>query len=368
RARLSDAKFFFEEDMKRKLADRVDDLKKVLFQKELGTTFEKTGRVVELAEFAAKAFYKDETVTADSRRAAWLSKADLVTGMVGEFPNLQGIMGGEYARRSGEKEEVAAAVAEHYMPRFSGDDVPKTPAGTAVSVADKTDTIAGIFLAGKSPTGSEDPYALRRQALGIIAIIYGGGFRVRLTELIRRAIELLRVNEEKRPKLESEILDFFRQRVGNQLTAEGFEYDTVEAVLAREFDDIIDARERVVSLHAFRKAEGFAPFIIAYKRVANIIPEGFEGSVDEALLKEPAEKELYAHYMEIKDEVSAMTEAGRYVDALERISAVRPYVDRLFDAVMVMDKDEKIRANRLALMSGLAGMFRNIADLRKIVV
>ena len=368
RARLSDAKFFFEEDMKRKLADRVDDLKKVLFQEKLGTTWEKVQRIIGLAEYIAGSFYNDAAVTDTAKRAAYLCKADLVTGMVYEFPNLQGIMGGEYARRTGEKEEVARAIVEHYMPRFSGDDVPSTPAGIAVSVADKIDTIAGIFSVGKAPTGSEDPYALRRQALGIIAIIYKGRIRTSLKALIAKAVGQLSVPEGGREKLEGDILDFFRLRVSNQLTSEGYQFDIVDAVLAREFDDIIDVRERVEALSRFRDMGEFLPFMSAFKRVANIIPEGFTGRLDEALLKDDAEKELYGHYIEIKGDVSGMLDARRYLDALNKIAAVRPYVDSFFDKVMVMDKDEAVKNNRLSLLSLLAAMFFRLADLKKIVV
>ncbi len=368
RARLSDAKFFFEEDMKRPFEDRVKDLKKVLFQEKLGTTYDKVQRVTHLAEFAAETLYKDKDTARLAKRAAHLCKADLVTSMVYEFPNLQGIMGAEYARRHGEKEEVAKAIVEHYMPRFSGDDVPATPAGTAVSLADKMDTIAGIFSVGKSPTGSEDPYALRRQALGIIAIIYKGGHRTSLAALIAKAVELLKVKEDATERLLGDILEFFRQRVNNQLVSEGFLYDTVDAVLAREFDDIIDARERVAALSAFRKEDGFGPFITAFKRVANIIPEGFSGKLDHAILKEPAEKELCDHYNAIKDEVRSMMGSGDYLGALNRIAEVRPYVDKFFDDVMVMDKDEAVKNNRLALLGLLAGMFFGLADLKKIAV
>jgi glycyl-tRNA synthetase beta chain len=368
RARLSDAKYFFETDMKRRLSDRVDDLKRVLFQKELGTVHDKTMRIVGLSEYVSRAFFGDREVEEAAKRAALLCKADLVTSMVYEFPNLQGIMGGEYARRTGEGEDVAKAIVEHYMPRFSGDDVPSGAAGTTVSVADKMDTIAGIFSIGKTPTGSEDPYALRRQALGVIAIIYKWGVRVSLRALISKAVELVGVAEGKRPGLEAEILEFFRARVNNQLTSEGFLYDIVDAVLARDFDDIIDVRARVSALSGFRGDPEFASFITAFKRVANIIPEGFTGTLDEALIREPAEKELHGHYLEVKDEVSRMIEAGEYDGALRRIAAIRPFVDKFFDDVMVMDKDPAVRDNHLALMGLLAGMFLHVADLKKIVI
>jgi glycyl-tRNA synthetase beta chain len=366
RARLSDAKFFYEEDMKKKLADRVEDLKKVVFQIKLGTVYAKTERVVELSGYIADTLFGGGKVTETAKRAGLLCKADLSTGMVYEFPNLQGVMGCEYARRTGEADDVAMAIVEHYMPRFSGDQVPSSQAGTAVSIADKMDTIAGIFSIGKSPSGSEDPYALRRQALGIIAMIYAGGYRVSLKKMISKAVILIKGGSDE--KLESEILEFFRLRVNNQLTNEGFEYDTVEAVLAREFDDIIDARNRVKDLSEFRKAAGFEPFIIAFKRVANIIPDGFSGQVDPKLFSAVAEGDLYAHYAEIKDEVFGMISSGKYLDALGRIAKIRPFVDKFFDAVMVMDKDEAVKNNRLSLLSLLAGMFYGIADLRKVVV
>lgn len=368
RARLSDAKYFYEHDLTRTLADRVDDLKKVTFQIKLGTTYEKVTRVVKLAEYIAGELYKDEKIIKDASRAAYLCKADLVTGMVYEFPNLQGTMGGEYARKTGENEAVAKAITEHYMPRFSGDSVPSTPAGTAVSMADKIDTIAGIFSIGKAPTGSEDPYALRRSALGIISMIYNGGFRLSLKKMISEAVSLLKVNDEARAALQDAVLDFFRQRVSGQLTSEGYAYDTVDSVLATYFDDVIDARERVLAISDFRKSNGFPAFITAFKRVANIIPAGFQEKLVEGLLVEPAEKDLYYHYQEIKDEVFSGIESGRYAHALGRIAGIRPFVDKFFDEVMVMDKDEAIKSNRLALLGLLAGMFLRLADIRKIVV
>ena len=368
RARLSDAKYFYKHDLARTLADRVDDLKKVVFQIKLGTTYEKVTRVVKLAEYIATELYKDDSVIKDASRAAYLCKADLVTGMVYEFPNLQGTMGGEYAAKTGENEAVAKAITEHYMPRFSGDFVPATAAGTAVSMADKIDTIAGIFSIGKAPTGSEDPYALRRSALGIIAMIYNGGFRLSLKPLISEAVSLLKVTDEARAALQDAVLDFFRQRVSGQLTSEGYAYDTVDSVLATYFDDVIDARERVVAISDFRKSDGFPAFITAFKRVANIIPAGFEEKLDEGLLVEPAEKDLYYHYREIRDEIFSGIESGRYAQVLDRIAGIRPFVDKFFDEVMVMDKDEAIKNNRLALLGLLAGMFLRLADIRKIVV
>ncbi len=390
RARLSDARYFYEHDLKKPLSERVDDLKKVVFQIKLGTTYEKVTRVMKLAEYAADVLYKNEKITKDASRAAYLCKADLVTGMVYEFPNLQGTMGGEYAGKTGENEEVSKAIAEHYYPRFSGDSVPSTPTGTCVSIADKIDTICGIFSIGKAPTGSEDPYGLRRNALGIIAMIYAGGFRVSLKSLISQAVSLLsltprpsgeghgvRALKEKKvarseaapaAALHAAILDFFRQRVSGQLTSDGYAYDTVDSVLATHFDDVVDARERVAAISEFRKSGDFPAFITAFKRVANIIPEGFAEQLDEGLLSEPAEEDLYYHYREIRDEVFGNIEAGRYGQALGRIAGIRPFVDRFFEDVMVMDKNRKTKNNRLALMGLLAGMFLNIADIRKIVV
>ncbi len=368
RARLSDARFFFDEDMARPLEDRVADLKKVVFQVKLGSVYDKAQRVVHLAEYIAGTLYEEGDVTKHAKRAAKLCKADLVTSMVYEFPNLQGTVGGDYAKRNGEHEEVATAIAEHYMPRFSGDSVPGSKTGTVVSMADKMDTIAAIFSVGKPPTGSEDPYALRRQALGIISMIYGNGIRTSLKSMIAKAVELLKAEPDKAASLEADILDFFRQRVNVQLTGDGFGYDSVDAVLAREFDDIVDARNRVVALSEFRTAGGFEPFITAFKRVANIIPEGFKGALDPSMLAEPSEKELYERFQEVRPGIRKMIQEERYGDALDAIAGIRPAVDKFFDDVMVMDKDEAVRNNRLSLMAELAGMFFRIADLKKIVV
>ena len=368
RARLSDAKFFFDEDMAHPLEDRVKDLKNVVFQVKLGSVYDKVQRVSHLAGFVADTLYGDGTTTKYARRAAHLCKADLLTSMVYEFANLQGIMGCDYAKRNGEPHEVAAAIAEHYMPRFSGDSVPETKTGTALSIADKMDTITGIFSAGKAPTGSEDPYALRRQALGIISIIYQGGIRTSLRTITGKSVEQLKLGDDESAKLVSDVMEFFRQRVNNQLTGEGYAYDTVDAVLAREFDDIIDARNRVKALSEFRKDPGFGPFITTFKRVANILPEGFEGRLDPALLSETAEREIYEQYETLSPDVSALVDEERYGEALFNIGAIRPAVDSFFDAVLVMDKDEAVKRNRLALIGLLAGMFFRIADLKKIVV
>jgi glycyl-tRNA synthetase beta chain len=368
RARLSDAKFFFDEDIKHKLDDKVRELKRVVFQEKLGSTYDKVQRVKHMAGYVAGVIADTEHTVKDARRAAQLCKADLLTHMVTEFAELQGITGAEYAIRQGENPEVAAAIREHYMPRYSGDALPESQTGTALSIADKIDTIAGIFSVGKTPTGSEDPYALRRQALGIVAMIYKKGLRLSLVDLIAEAVGQLKDLDMSPDELRGRILDFFRQRVANQFTAEGYEYDTVDAVLAREFDDIHDARERVAQLSEFRKQDGFEPFIVAFKRVANIIPDGFEGSLDEKKLVENAEIELCGSFKGIRDDVHGLTDSGRYAEALEKIATVRPAVDKFFDDVLVMDKDESIKNNRLSLMHAIEGMFMRIADLTKIVV
>jgi len=368
RARLSDAKFFFDEDIKHKLDDKVKELKRVVFQEKLGTTYDKVQRVKHMAGYVGGLIADNDQVVKDARRAAQLCKADLLTNMVTEFAELQGITGAEYAIRQGERPEVAAAIREHYMPRYSGDDLPASTAGAALSIADKMDTIAGIFSVGKSPTGSEDPYALRRQALGIIAMIYKKDLRISLVGLIAEAVGQLKDIEVPAGELRDRILDFFRQRVANQLTGEGYEYDTVDAVLAREFDDIHDARRRVVQLSEFRKQDGFEPFIIAFKRVANIIPDDFEGRLDEKILTDDSEVALYKSFKGIRDDVQGLTDEGRYADALNKIATIRPAVDKFFDDVLVMDKDESLKNNRLSLMHAMEGMFMRIADLTKIVV
>ncbi|ABL00655.1 glycine--tRNA ligase subunit beta [Pelobacter propionicus] len=364
RARLSDARFFFEEDQKVKLDERVEELKKVVYQQKLGTSFEKMERFRALAEELADRL--NPAVKSETSRAAWLCKADLVSGMVGEFPEVQGIMGREYALLEGESGDVACAIAEHYLPIQAGGELPASDIGAFVSIADKLDTICGCFSVGLIPTGAADPYALRRATIGIIAIILDRGYRLGLASLIDRSLDLLEA-KLLRPKeqVATEVLEFFRGRFVNLLGGE-FDADAVEAAVSAEFDDLVDVKSRVAALAQFKSHPDFEPLAVAFKRIGNIIKGGTDALVDPSLFQDAAEGALYQAFHEVKVHVSALVEQGAWQDALTRIAGLRAPVDGFFDKVMVMAEDQRVRSNRLALLTAIDRMFGRIADFSRI--
>lgn len=368
KARLEDAKFYFDEDLKKKLQDRVKDLKGVIYQDRLGTLYQKIERIKSLSSYLAKKM--DPSVEKKVVRAAYLCKADLLTGMVGEFPKLQGVMGKRYALLSGEAPEIAEAIYEHYLPRFSGDKFPKTKAGIILSIADKTDTISGFFSLGIIPTGSEDPYALRRQAQGIIGILISSRYRISLRDLITKAsgpFYHLLSKKEINPNLKEDLSVFFRQRFEYILTSEGYRYDVVNAVLTSDFDIPVDVKDRVAALTLFMKNDEFHPFNAALKRVINIIPEGFKGRIKKNLLKEDAEKKLYKVYSDIKDIFEARLGAKDFSGAISELIPLREAIDNFFEKVMVMDKKTEVRNNRISLLKGIQELSFRIADFSKII-
>jgi glycyl-tRNA synthetase beta chain len=380
RARLEDARFYFDEDIKKRLDERVDDLKGIIYQDRLGTIYQKIERISALSSYLARKIAPDlEGVV---QRAAYLSKADLITGMVREFPKLQGVMGKKYALLSGEETEVAEAIYEHYLPRFTGDEIPKTKTGAILSIAEKMDSIAGFFSLGLIPTGSEDPYALRRQAQGIISILISCCYLISLNELITKAIEPFRqviTEKEINPNLKEDILSFFRQRLDYILNSEGHRYDTIDAVLSSNFDIPLDVNEKASALTRFRERDEFNPFLTAIKRVINILPKRLAGpepwpdrqdrlvsGLNEELLKEDAEKRLYKVYKDAKRGYEERLEERDFSGALERLLPLRDAIDNFFDKVLVMDKHEEIRNNRLSLLKGIHELSLRIADLSKI--
>lgn len=368
RARLEDARFYFEEDIKKKLDEKVKELKGITYQERLGTVYQKVERITALSSYLTNRI--DPSLEGTVIRAAHLCKADLVTGMVGEFPKLQGIIGKSYALLSGERPEVAEAIYEHYLPRFSGDEIPRSKVGAILSIADKMDTIAGFFSLSLIPTGSEDPYALRRQALGIITILISGGYRISLNELITEAIRPFRQilsAEEINPHLKEDLLDFFRQRLDYILTSEGYRYDTVDAVLSSDFYIPYYVKERVSALTRFRDKDEFYPLLTALKRVLNILPREFDGKLKEELLKEDAEKKLYMVYNDTKARVEQRIEAQDFSGALECLIPLKGAIDNFFEKVLVMDKQEEIRNNRLSLLKGIKELSSRIADFSKIM-
>jgi len=366
RARLADASFFFEEDKKVPLENRVESLKKVVFHSLLGTSHKKVMRFRKLAaKIAAKV---KPSVKKNVDRAALLAKADLESLMVGEFAELQGIMGREYALLAGEKPEVAKAIYEHYLPVVAGGELPETDEGAIVGIADKMDTIAGFFGVGLPPTGTADPYALRRQALGIINIILSKQYDLSLNFLLDESLALLKEFLKKPAEdVKKEVLEFFKGRLQNQLIAQGYAYDTVDAVLATDIDNLADAVQRVKALEDFRKNPEFEPVSIAFKRVDNILKDFQNGQVDINLLSTEAEIRLFSSFDDIKTRVEKGINEKDFIFALNKLASLRPAVDNFFDKVMVMDKDEKIRLNRLSLLAEISALFHKLADFSKIV-
>jgi glycyl-tRNA synthetase beta chain len=362
-ARLSDAAYFFDHDVKQPLADRVEGLKNVTYQEKLGTVYDKSRRVMALAGFLAELFKADKKA---AQRAAELCKADLLTGVVGEFPKLQGVMGRHYAFNSGEDPKVADAILEHYLPRFAGDKLPASLEGACVGIADRIDTITGSFSIGLIPSGSEDPYGLRRQSVAILNILLDRGLRLPLTSLVAEACTGFGLDRSSKAAMET--LDFLRQRLAGMLASEGFRSDVVDAALSVGFDDALIAREKVRALDGLRTSEDYQPLVTALKRAGNILPKGFAGEVRESLLTQDAEKALNTAFIQIKDLVLEKTAKLDFRGALADIASLRKHVDAFFDTVMVMDKDPEVKANRLALLAGITGLFSRIADFSRLVL
>jgi len=364
RARLHDAGFFFAEDRKEPLAARTERLKGVIFHSKLGTSYEKVMRVKGLAIFLAEKICPDRL--AEVERAAYLCKADLLTAMVGEFPTLQGIMGREYALLSGEKREVAEAILEHYRPAFAGDALPAGQTGCILSIADKMDTIAGCFGIGLTPSGTADPYALRRQALAILHIVLGRSFDVSLKELIARGTTLLagKITGDI-SKTGEDVLSFFRTRYQHLLSGQA-DADVIEAVTSLHFDRLRETQGRIEALQQFKSRPEFQDLSTSCKRVVNISRDNKKTDIDPSLFVHPAESRLYTSYGQINEKVREQMEKRDYPGALQETAGLKKSIDEFFDAVMVMDKDERLRRNRLNLLTLITNLFKNIADFGKL--
>jgi len=365
RARLADARFFFQEDTKRPLSARLEDLKKVIFHSGLGTSYEKAERLSRLAARLSQALYPESREPAE--RAALLAKCDLVTEMVGEFPTLQGVMGGIYARLSGESEEVAAAIEEHYLPKGAQEEVPTTPAGTLVSLADKLDNLCGCFGLGLVPTGTADPYALRRQALAVITLCWVKGLRLDLREGVREGLRLVAPKLKARPEeVEATILDFFQGRLEGLLAAQGVSAGAVQAALAVFSGDCLETRERALALERLKGEEDFARLAVLFKRVGNIVSSAEAAAVvNPDLFEKDEERELHAAIERVAPEVEAALGRRDFYQAAVALATLKETVDRFFDAVMVMVPEADIRANRLALLKRLFDLALGVADISK---
>lgn len=367
RARLSDAKFFYEEDLKRPLEAYVDHLDEVVFQETLGTMKAKTDRIVALAKHLACDAGLSEADAADAERAAYLAKADLVTNAVVEFTSVQGIMGSYYAEAANESAQVARAIADHYRPRFSGDEPPASNVGKIVATADKLDTICGLFAVGQGPTGSSDPFALRRSAIGIVAMLEGG-LPVSLTAAIDAALSTYQAAgvEFDRDAVRAEVSDFFVTRTKVMLRDGGCSPDAVDAVLATGVEEPaqIIARTRALEAARTNAPDAFDNLAIAYARANNLRDAKLGVEVDEALTAD-AERALLSAADEAAARVSEALAADDYAAALAALSALRAPIDAFFEDVMIMDEDQAVRENRLRLLNRFVAVFAHVADFGK---
>ena len=368
RARLADAEFFFNEDRKQPLEARLAKLTTVSFQEGLGNMNDKSQRLVKAADMIA--FGLNSKVDKEKlARTALLCKTDLVTGMVVEFTELQGVMGREYALLDGEAPEVAKGIFEHYMPRFAGDELPSTDIGRIVGIADKLDNIVATFSRGLAPTGSQDPYALRRQALGIINILIDGNYHVSMVKLIAGVAYLLNIPAEKTKEVIMPVMDFFKQRLKNMLLDQGIRYDVVDAVLADERnDDIADLAARAQALNAFVVSEEAPALIQAATRVANLCKKiEQETAINTNIFQNPAEGELHKAVTAVNNEVLLATVQFNYAEVLQIACKLVAPINKFFEDVMVMDNDEQIKNNRLALLSAVKDVTHAVGDLNLIV-
>jgi len=378
RARFADAQFFWQSDQKCRLADYLPKLERVTYESRLGSYRDKVERVRSIARWLSEQWFNLGMVqahVAEADRAAELAKCDLATEMVREFTELQGIVGGLYARAQGEPDEVADAVYDHYRPVGLDDPIPRNLTGCAVALADKFDSIVGCFAVGVIPTGSSDPYALRRAALGIVKIIIDKKLPVSLSLAIGAAAKALVTFKPKHnvtPAQEAQVLDFLLDRAKFVFRErEGFGYDEVNAVFRAGADDLVDAQKRIVALKAIRKSKNFEPLAVSFKRIRKILEKANLASTDgrhvnPQLFESSAERELYSAVRDAASKVQEHKRAGKYFEALEVIAGLRKAVDQFFDGVMVMAENEAVRNNRLALLAQLLGEFTTVADFSEI--
>ncbi|MBC3250991.1 glycine--tRNA ligase subunit beta [Serratia fonticola] len=362
RPRLADAEFFFNTDRKQRLEDNLPRLETVLFQQQLGTLRAKTDRIQAMAGWIAGQIGADVN---HATRAGLLSKCDLMTNMVFEFTDTQGVMGMHYARHDGEAEDVAVALNEQYQPRFAGDELPQSLVACSLAIADKMDTLAGIFGIGQHPKGDKDPFALRRAALGVLRIIVEKNLPLDLQTLTEEAVRLYG-DKLTNAKVVDEVVDFMLGRFRAWYQEEGHAVDTIQAVLARRPTKPADFDARVKAVTHFRTLEAAAALAAANKRVSNILAKSNDTLLDHvraSVLKEPAELKLATHLVVLRDKLEPFFAEGRYQEALVELAALRETVDAFFDGVMVMAEDEAVRVNRLTLLSKLRELFLQVADI-----
>jgi len=367
-ARFTDAGFFYKEDAKLKLEERVDSLKKVLFHKELGSIYDKIVRVGDAASILCDLLSLDAKTSDKIKRAVLLSKADLDTAMVYEFASLQGQVGRIYALNEGEDPEVAEAINDHYRPRFSGDKVPSGIVSIVLSIAEKIDNIFGSFSVGNIPKGSQDPYALRRQANAIVELIIRNSLKMQLGDALNKAAE----NYKDGTALTGKIIEFINTRAKTIFTDDGFRYDEIDACMLEGNTDYLELHRRAESLNSFRKNEKFSELLLGFKRMNNILAgfrkdnKEYKLSFNEFLMEEQAEKDLYAFFSSKRAEMAALISDSQYIRLFELMTEAKPLIDAFFDRVLVMDKRTDVRDNRLAVIEGILENFRSLIDFSKI--
>ena len=366
RPRLADAKFFFDQDRKKTLESRVAGLAKVVYHNKLGTQGERVERVRAIAKVIGAQLGSD-TLAAHADRAAHLAKADLVTDMVGEFPELQGTMGRYYALNDGLGHEIADAIEDHYKPRFAGDTLPRSRTGMAVALADKLETLGGLFAIGQLPTGDKDPFALRRHALGIVRMLIEEDLPLSLRELIAESLGLF---PQATDQTTVQLTDFIYERLAGSLREQGYSAQEVDAVLALRPQRLGDVAKRLAAVRAFAALPEAPALAAANKRIGNILKKAEGGAVDphvsEVLLKEPAEQALFASMRDVTPRAGKQFEAGDYTASLQTLAALRAPVDAFFDGVMVNAEEADLRLNRLGLLSTLHQAMNRVADLSRL--
>ena len=366
RPRLADADFFYKTDLKTTLESKVEKLAKIVFQKQLGTIADKCDRIASLATSIANVVGAQ---VSDVQRAAKLCKADLSSELVLEFDDLQGLAGEYYARHDGETEEVASAMNEHYMPRFAGDQLPTTATGTAIAIADRMDTLAGIFAIGQIPSGSKDPFALRRASIGLLRLIVENNLNLDLAELTAAALSELQHVEFDQQQVSRQIVEYVFERFKARYIEEGISADAVNAVLEKSLTNPVDFNARVLAVTDFAKIDAAEALAAANKRVGNILAkvDTVKDEIDASLISEVPEQALYDELQRIEPVVQPLLAQKRYTESMLALAELRGPVDAFFDGVMVNAEDEAIRGNRLAILKKLSGLFGAVADISRLV-
>lgn len=363
KARFEDARFYYEEDLKHPLKERLEDLKRVVYHEKLGSLYDKTMRIAFLAEYIASHCFNENKE--DIKTSALLSKADLVSGVVREFPELQGIMGSYYALHEGYDEKISRALAEQYLPSYSGDRLPETLVGSVLSLSDKLDNVAAFFMLGLSPTGSEDPFALRRQTIGIISILLNTRWTLSLSSLLEKALHHFKLM--KKEAVMDDLVRFFEQRTDALLQSSGYLQDAVSCVLHFIKDEpLFSVKERLDALMKYKAEDSYSAFLLVLKRINNIAPKGDMPSVDSSLLVNDAEKLLFEETESLAPKINSLVKKHLYYDAIKVLEELIAPINKFFDKVLIMDKDEKIKQNRLSLLKSIHQLALQIADFSKL--